>query len=621
MTIEGFTREEFLACNWKFDSSKDDSYGYVSIAASLGNLATTKENDGLKHQSEILKLLGRAASMRLVAISLNEPFVAGFQDFQLGKRSAIPDDFSPDELNFFESILGDIFDPWLKARLADLLWICKRPRNPGHARAAIESYISHPINPESWISGVDDCWERGARLAIQLKINEKIEEIKSQLFSSFLMDHTDKTFMALWLAKLLDRLQVDRDIRGDIAKKLSNLGSDLAIKGDFNAARAYFEMAAKKNSQTGDEAAWISNLVAIAECFEKEADLRSSDSNLAANSFYENAIQAYRSVPIKHRAAFDIEGKMSSVKSKIKATGEATLDEMGVVKTPGVDISEIVKSSIGHVAGKINLQDALIHFVGLYSGPNHNKLMDSARETLKSSFFSSLFGSSRLSSDGRVVARVPAANLNAGEEAPENKAILHHQTVQHFDIEIQIVVKGQILPALRQVLLEHRVTKEFLELACLHSPIVPRDRSGLLSYALWLGFEYDFGNSIHLLCPQFEHIIRTQLKSAGAHTSNIDKDGIENENGLSTLMDLPEAIDIFGHDLVFEIRSVFTDSLGFNLRNEVAHGLLGDHNASSISSIYAWWMILRLIIKSIVIGSAFNKSQNKDNKNAGDNGA
>ncbi len=91
-----------------------------------------------------------------------------------------------------------------------------------------------------------------------------------------------------------------------------------------------------------------------------------------------------------------------------------------------------------------------------------------------------------------------------------------------------------------------------------------------------------------------------KLKEAGAHTSNIDRDGIENENGLSTLMDLPESIQVLGEDLCFEMKSIFTDSLGSNLRNEVAHGLLNDSSSSSISTIYAWWMVLRLVVHSLV---------------------
>ena len=150
--------------------------------------------------------------------------------------------------------------------------------------------------------------------------------------------------------------------------------------------------------------------------------------------------------------------------------------------------------------------------------------------------------------------------------------------------------------------MEHRFPKDLLIAACYQSPIVPKDREKLLGYALWLGFEYEFGAAIHLLCPQVEHIVRTQLKESGFHTSTIDKDGIENESGLSTLMDSQEAVQVFGEDLSFEIRSVFTEVLGANLRNEIAHGLLDDNASSSLPAIYAWWMILRLVLRSIVLG-------------------
>lgn len=368
------------------------------------------------------------------------------------------------------------------------------------------------------------------------------------------------------------------------------------------------QLAAKKYHQSGDEKGRIESLVSLAACFEQEADLRLTGSNMVANTFYENAIQAYRRVPAKYRDAYDVDNKLRSIQAKISDTGEAFLDEMGLMKTPGVDISDLVEASIAHVTGKHSLEEALMCFTGLYPGPEYKKLAAGAQESMQESFLGSLFGSTRMSGDGRVVAKTPPANLSAGEDDPANQAILHRQIQQHFDIEIQLVVQGQILPALRQLLMEHRVTKEFLAAACHHSPIVPQDRIQLLGYALWLGFEHDFGNAIHLLCPQLENIVRVQLKKSNAHTSNIDREGIENENGLSTLMELPEATEIFGEDLTLEIKSVFSDALGFNLRNEVAHGLLNDNASSSIPSTYAWWMILRLIIHSLMNGNSFRKA-------------
>jgi len=62
---------------------------------------------------------------------------------------------------------------------------------------------------------------------------------------------------------------------------------------------------------------------------------------------------------------------------------------------------------------------------------------------------------------------------------------------------------------------------------------------------------------------------------------NLDKDGIENENGMSTLIGLPEAEQVFGKDLVFEFESLFCNAFGPNLRNELAHGLLHENSCNS----------------------------------------
>ena len=104
-------------------------------------------------------------------------------------------------------------------------------------------------------------------------------------------------------------------------------------------------------------------------------------------------------------------------------------------------------------------------------------------------------------------------------------------------------------------------------------------------------------------------MVRFHLKQAGATTTNLDSKGIENENGLATLMELPEADKIFGEDLAFEIRALFCDAFGPNLRNELAHGLLDDQACNSVSAIYAWWFCLRLVFNAYWL--AFQDANNE----------
>jgi hypothetical protein len=74
---------------------------------------------------------------------------------------------------------------------------------------------------------------------------------------------------------------------------------------------------------------------------------------------------------------------------------------------------------------------------------------------------------------------------------------------------------------------------------------------------------------------------------------------------------MQEAVAVFGQDKLFELKALFANSIGPNLRNEVAHGLLTDNAAYSASPVYAWWMLLRMVIHSIIVSS--EESNEADN--------
>jgi hypothetical protein len=160
----------------------------------------------------------------------------------------------------------------------------------------------------------------------------------------------------------------------------------------------------------------------------------------------------------------------------------------------------------------------------------------------------------------------------------------------------------------------HRLRESDFVAIASESPIVPEGRERLFGKALFAGYEKDFVAALHLLIPQIEHMVRWHLKAAGIKTTNLDRDGVENENGLSALMELPEATQIFGEDLSFEFKALFCDAFGPNLRNELAHGLLDDNACQSPYAIYTWWFGLKLVFK------AFWNARRKADLEKGTNG-
>lgn len=584
-------------------------HGYSSISAAYYRQANIEREQGNETLANALQLASAICSMAMNPSSPNYPFKAGaiYSDGETIQRSAIPDDLTSEQLDFIAEVYTGITDPMIRARFADILWLCASPRKINYAQAAIESYMQLPIDSETWHPDIKQCWERCIQLAKQTNDLQKIQSIESTLKTAFEKNYPDSLFMNLWLGEMIGHHNLLRDDWTRIAEELYGHGINFLNLNNYQPARNYFDVAEKFFSAKQENDNWLNCLLLSAECFVLEGDSQVTNNiqgQMAANHSYENALQAYREVPKAKRNLYAVNEKITSVRDKIVETGHNILDEMPVFKLPSVDITDIVKASIEHVSDKQDLSHALLYFTS-FPAPIYKDLRSQALESQQQYFLSSLFGSIHYSGDGRVTAKTPALGLDYKTEE-ESEPVIFNKITQDFKLNMQFMVQGSIVPALHQILMDFRVTKEYLVQLCELSPIVPKGREYLLASALWSGFEYDFRNSIHLLAPQVEHIVRICLKNNGVHTTTIDKDGIENENGLSTLLRDEQAEEILGEDLLFELRAVFTESIGANLRNDVAHGLLDDQSAGSQVSVYAWWMILRLVVRSLFDSNTSN---------------
>jgi hypothetical protein len=143
--------EDFRSCAWQKAFASADSRGYSGTSQALTTAARKAIDDGEVSHGKVLWLLSDACSMMLDAKSTNEPFRPLM--IGAGKRSALPEDFTPDELALFAQVAGEIDNPWLRARLADLVWFAQRLRDPKFALLAIDSYIEVPLDADTWADG------------------------------------------------------------------------------------------------------------------------------------------------------------------------------------------------------------------------------------------------------------------------------------------------------------------------------------------------------------------------------------------------------------------------------------------------------------------------------------
>lgn len=560
--------------------------------------ASVFKERGEIESAKLCHLLGSICSMMMTPKSLNSPYdsymVLG------GKRTPNLDDLTPNDLIIIDKILPHISIQSLKARLADILWLLSKPRNIENARLAIDYYMSFEIHADTWKRGVDDYFERAVRLATQLRggAEDRLNSIETTIIKAIDSLNGESQFMFLWLARFLDEFGLADGENEKIAALSLDNGQTLLSKGNYHAARSYLEFSADKFKKLDDDSTRITALLNIAESWELEGDERSSSSNMVAGTFYENGVQSYRRVPVKFRAENQVNEKISTLRLKIKNSGQGALDEMALIKIPGVDVSDIVEASKKHITGKEKVELAFLYFSGVSNPINKSESLESARQSLSESQLRGLFSNIQLAHDGRVIAK--SGNTDTDTDTDENSSI-RDEAIRNLDFMLNIKVQAQIIPALHVLLEEHRVTYEMLRILCLQSPIVPESRERLFAKALYAGFEFDFSSAVHLLTPQIEHMIRTILKDSDVHTSTLNADGIDMECGLSTLLDKPESAEIIDENLLFELQILLADQKGPNLRNDVAHGLLDDSSSASLASVYIWWRMFKLIIGSICL--------------------
>lgn len=587
---------DYEHCQRILDDSTGD--GYTSIYDAFSKAARQSLDEGNPKQAKIYWLLSDACSMMLSPDNRNEPFkpFAVFRD----RRSAIADDFSTEDISFFSEIITEVTDIRLKARLADLAWLKAPKKDLNNALVAIDAYRQIPLDTETWGCDGCECWHRAISLAAMLRAGagNRIQEMEGDIQQALDSSKESDGYLALWLADLMANFGLGKSNADDIARKLESLARISESDGDLHRARDYFDNSSKWYTSAGNKTKSVEMTICHAEAFVKEAIASAATkqpSNMVAASFYEKAIQILRTIPKIDRPALKVDERIAELHKSLNEAGQLSLNEMDVISPDEIDITQMVEYTKSAVSGKTPI-DALKAFANIFQGMCVSEMQDSAIKQLKQFLLSSLFSGIHLSRDGRVIAKTNGINFD--ETLDGNHPRVQSSVMQSHRIYLALIVQGHILPALEILHLEHRIREvDFLSIVK-HSPIVPPGREVLFAKGLYSGYNHDYVTALHLLSPQIENLVRYHLKNVGAKTSTLDSCGIENENGLSTLVALPDMKIVFGDDLTFEIKALFCDPLGANFRNELAHGLI-DHNAcNSLPGVYAWWLTLKLVFNT-----------------------
>lgn len=570
----------------------ENSDSYFSMYVFLATKEKYYTERGESSLANAAAVLAMCTHMALDAESRNAPIISAvvFSD----RRSVSPEDLSPEQRAFLEMLYPQLANGLLKSRIAEIALMLDTPRRWDLVDEILEGYLIESLSEEAWYTHQQTFWTRVVTLSRQFRKTTPLRRIESQI-QQYIDNHMpENPGICLSLYKFIHEQNLLNSNDNKNAAGLMAFGSYEKSNRNFSLAEHFFSLATEFYKRQRSVTEQLTALFESAECLFLDAENRaqfSDQGNLIASGLYERALQRYRLIPAAHRSPTGANVRIEECLRRVRMHGELSLEEMHSFQLPPTDLTELAEFSINHVRDKEDIFKASLYFVGLNT-ITVESLQDDEQEKFRISDF---FGQVFLSGDGRAI--------NRTETAGSDRAWVRQ--MKSFDFSLKIAVAGKILPAMHQLLQEYNFVMRFFEELCHCSPLIPDDRLHLTARGLYLGFEYRFSESIHLISPQVEFMVRNLLKQANVRTSMIDEAGIENEIGLSSLLGKPEAKSLLGSDLHFNLVSLYTDPLGANIRNYVAHGLLNDDSSQSDAVVYAWWLYFKIIVMSVTQAPLF----------------
>lgn len=528
-----------------------------------------------------LALLAGLTSMMLVRDGGDGARFAPLVEFGDGSSTFMPKLLTDDDVTVLLAV--ETANPALQARLGDVLW----ERVEGKQRieqvhAAIDGYLEAAERVE-W-DEADELLHRAISLALRFKGSDA--GLRRQRIHDHVRSVLDARPVApghlMSLCELLRAVGPDPDDRAIVVAALSEGRTAAVEEHGYGLER---NLIAELVLWTEEEEDRFDLISQTADLWVAEADSRLEGTNrsaFVAASFVEAAIQVLRSIPRKHRARLDVDRRVADLRTRMRDLNEAALDEMIAIDSPEFSVQGMSEQARAYVSGH-PLLESLIRFTRLF--PWASEADDrAAAETSLEGTITAMMPSTSLTADGRV------ADKSDAEDAVDRQMAEDAQRRRH------LFTVGLILPALRALRAEHVLSKDrFLQIAYL-SALVPPGHEALFASGLWAGWNFDYAVSVHVLTPRIEAMVRHHLNEAGVVTTHLDADGTEDEVSLPALLDKPETAAVFGDDILYEMRGLYSGRFGSNLRHNIAHGLVDDSIRNSLAAVYAWWSTFRLVM-------------------------
>ena len=523
----------------------------------------------------------------------------------------IDESLSEKELFILRDLVGKTDDPEMKARIADILWICKkqdpeRNRPIQMAREAVKAYLQSAKtleNVENWMN----CYarlKRAAQLAplIDGKKNtemrlEIVEHINDLINRYTMVENEFLTGCAMKLLqedlrKSLSAIQTDLP---GYAKKCAELAAQKAIFAEnfqdyhkaFYQKKAYRQIEGEWYRISYDKESELNARLQHGEVevwYAQQALINNEPNSYAvAAGRIENAIAAFKKVEDTFGRRQSTSERMQELHKEMLAYQKQSMSQRASVAFAEPDDfcdPEMQEAARELVKGK-SLREALYSLAFSYKLIHTVEDLEvKAKEEMQSYKFLHLIPTASIDGEGKT------KSISGNDENDLKNTMFQIAKFYQGWYGLNFIV-----PACDQICSEHTVTLEDLSFVFHENSFIPKGREPLYAQGLIAGLKGDPVIAAHLLIPQVENSLRHILKQNGSIASK--RETIQDDFLLHEVLSSPDLMSILKMDIIFSLKGLLVERMGSNLRNEICHGLLNYERFFTSELPYFWWLTLR----------------------------
>ncbi|WP_297701534.1 DUF4209 domain-containing protein [uncultured Fibrobacter sp.] len=484
------------------------------------------------------------------------------------------------DVEFLIVFLNKIDDPYIKSRIADVLF-CKTKQFQPYLSMAIDAYMEMPIGSKNWNLYMQDAWQR-ALFLVKTRCKKRLGEFKS-LFVEFVIKTSNKNIEPLmWaLVNVFDA----NDLKTHSA----------ALDNCVKIIRYYIPRIAF--SVIGS---WSKAIDKIAEVDQNIADSLYEELINDRLPYFANEIKSGFFVRAHEiNQLFPLLGKMSKNKR-----AEFQDKEQWMIKKSRELYQKAMQFEGKRYSEYANLErrEKMEKFLSKCNPALLFVTLLKVMKFDKKTFESIIKSSSDLKNGLTFAIESPMNVLNedggivSSNREQSNKDLFEKDCIAK---EFQKYVFKQSTECLEPIFKELTKQcslsyKDAIDQLLTHSSYLTETNVSAFARGWVYGCQGDLFTALHLMVPHFDRLLTDLLKVNDVPVMGKNKETNEDfEKSPKKFLDTNEAIKILGEETAFQIKMLFYSELGFDYRNRIAHGRI---TSDSYEQPYIWAFILKFLL-------------------------